>query len=173
MSAITSSSQSEQGPWSVIDAEIVLPIQFAVHEENRAEKRLMIAVLEEAVATFQRTVGAKSRGGQRLFREADDWIQSTDTSWAFAFESVCDTLGLDPAYLRAGLEHVRQGRPAGGARIYRFRRVTGRRNSVVPLRSGRVVDVVQRASRRDHTRRPAGRSPAPRASERKELQWST
>ena len=137
-SGSSSSSQSEPSLWNVVDPQIVLPVQFSEHDAHRAEKRLMLAVLEEAVATFHRTVGTKTARGQRLFREADDWIQSNDTSWAFAFESVCDTLGLNPAYLRAGLERVRERRPAGGARIHGLRRVSGRYTSVVSLRSGRV-----------------------------------
>ena len=101
----------------------------------------MAAVLEEAVATFQRNLLAKTRRGQRLFREVDEWIRSADTSWTFAFESVCHTPKLDPKYLRAGLERLRllrvftkqptyQRRAAPSIRCYRLfstRRVHGRR----------------------------------------------
>jgi hypothetical protein len=115
--------------------QILLPVQFADHDTSHGEKRLMLAVLEEAVATFQRRLEAKTRRGQRLFREAEDWIGSADTSWTFAFENVCHTLGLDPEYLRGGLERLKHRRPGGGARVYRFRRVSGRRTSVVPPRA--------------------------------------
>jgi len=95
----------------------------------------MLAVLEEAVATFQRNTHAKTRRGQRLFREAEEWIQSEDVSWTFAFENVCQMLGLDPEYVRGGLERMKQRPPGGGARVYRFRRVSGRRTSVMPTRA--------------------------------------
>jgi hypothetical protein len=53
----------------------------------------------------------------------------------FAFESICHTLGLDPHYLRGGLESLKERRPASGARVYQFRRVSGRRTSVAPTRA--------------------------------------
>jgi hypothetical protein len=104
--------------------------------DHRPEKGLMLAVLEEAVATFQHQLGAESRRGRRLFREADEWFRSADTSWAFAFESVCDVLGLDPDYVRRGLARLRRTRSDGGARPHRFRRMTGRRMSLAPPRVG-------------------------------------
>jgi hypothetical protein len=115
--------------------EILLPVQFAGHDTWQGEKRLMLAVLEEAIATFQHDLEAKTRRGQRLFREAEDWIRSTDTSWTFAFENVCHALGLDPEYLRGGLERLKHRRPEGGALVYQFRRVSGRRTSVLPPRA--------------------------------------
>ena len=136
MSTTADLTRSEETPpWSVLSPDIILPVQFADHDTNQGEKRLMLAVLEEAVATFQRNTHAKTRRGQRLFREAEEWIQSEDVSWTFAFENVCHTLGLDPEYLRGGLVRLKERRPAGGARVYRFRRVSGRRTSVVPTRA--------------------------------------
>jgi hypothetical protein len=114
---------------------IILPVQFADNDSNQAEKRLMLAVLEEAVATFQRYADAKSRRGERLFREAQEWIDSTDTSWIFAFESLCHALGLDVDHLRGGLQRWKARRASGTAKVYRFRRVSGRRTSVVAPRS--------------------------------------
>ena len=135
MSTTADLTRSEETPWSVLSPDIILPVQFADHDTNQGEKRLMLAVLEEAVATFQRNTHAKTRRGQRLFREAEEWIQSEDVSWTFAFENVCHTLGLDPEYLRGGLQRLKERRPGGGARVYRFRRVSGRRTSVVPTRA--------------------------------------
>jgi hypothetical protein len=134
--AITDLTQSNEAVFpSLVSPETLLPVQFGGHDTYRGEKRLMLAVLEEAVGTFQCQLGAKSRRGQRLFREAEEWIQSSDTSWTFAFENVCHTLGLDPEYLRDGLERSKYRWPAGGARVYRFRRVSGRRTSVVAPRA--------------------------------------
>ena len=135
MNAIANLSQSEETTWSVLSPDIILPVQFADHDTNQGEKRLMLAVLEEAVATFQGHLDAKTRRGQRLFREAEDWIRSADTVWTFAFENVCHTLGLDPEYLRGGLERLKQRRPGSAAHVYRFRRVSGRRTSILPRRA--------------------------------------
>ena len=135
MSTTADLTRSEETSWVVLSPDILLPVQFADHDTNQGEKRLMLAVLEKAVATFQRNTHAKTRRGQRLFREAEEWIQSEDASWTFAFENVCHTLGLDPEYLRGGLQRLKERRPGGGARVYRFRRVSGRRTSVVPTRA--------------------------------------
>src|SRR5262249_6875160 len=104
--------------------------------DHRPEMGLMLAVLEEAVATFQHQLGADARRGRRLFREADEWFRSADTSGTFAFESVCDVLGLDPEFVRRGLARLKQGRSHDGARPPRFRRMSGRRMSLAAPRVG-------------------------------------
>jgi hypothetical protein len=118
---------------------VVLPSQFTeqmgAKQSDRGEKRLMLAVLEEAVATFQRNVDAKTRHGQRVFGEAEEWIRSESTAWPFAFENICHALEIEPEFLRRGLEawKAKQLKAAsGGARVYRFplRRVNGRRSSI-------------------------------------------
>lgn len=131
--------QSEETVSSLFGPEIVLPGQFtdpaSAKSSDRGEKRLMLAVLEEAVATFQRHLDSKNRHGQRVFQEAEEWIQSTDSSWPFAFENICNALEINPEYLRRGLERWKETErhtTAGGARVYRFpfRRVNGRRSSI-------------------------------------------
>jgi hypothetical protein len=118
---------------------VILPSQFTeqtgAKQSDRGEKRLMLAVLEEAVATFQRNVDAKTRHGQRVFSEAEDWIRSESTVWPFAFENICHALEIEPEFLRRGLEAWKTKQlnaAAGGARVYRFpfRRVNGRRSSI-------------------------------------------
>ena len=74
------------------------------------EKRLLLAVLEEAVVTFQRYATDQGRRGRRLFREAEEWVGSEELCWPCSFRNICDVLGLDPCYLREGL---RAGATAG------------------------------------------------------------
>src|SRR6516225_1049600 len=104
--------------------------------DHRPEKGLMLAVLEEAVATYQHHLRADTRRGQRLFREAEEWFRSADTSWAFAFESVCAVLGLDADYVRCGLASLKQRRPDGAVRPQRLRRTSARRLSLAQPRVG-------------------------------------
>jgi hypothetical protein len=66
-------------------------------------RRLLFAVLEDAVHLFQTHATASRPHGRRLFVETERWIASDDTSWPFAFVRVCHELGLDAASLRAGL----------------------------------------------------------------------
>ena len=80
------------------------------------ERRLMLAVLEDSI----RTVLLARRTGvprKRLLRELA-WLQSTSQTEPFAFESICDVLGLDPSYLRGRLVRgvfvpAREGRTRG------------------------------------------------------------
>ena len=67
------------------------------------EKRLMLAILEDAVNCFQVNVMAQSRRGKKLFHEAEAWIMVQDDHWIFSFVSVCELLRLNPEYLRQGL----------------------------------------------------------------------
>jgi hypothetical protein len=67
------------------------------------EKRLMLAILEDAVDCFQNNVFAQSVKGRRLFQEAEKWIVEVDSDWVFSFENVCETLAINPAYVRQGL----------------------------------------------------------------------
>ena len=67
------------------------------------EKRLMLAILEDAVDCFQNNVLARSLKSRRLFQEAEKWIVEVDGDWVFSFENGCEALGLNPAYVRQGL----------------------------------------------------------------------
>jgi hypothetical protein len=67
------------------------------------EQRLLLAVLEDAVHTLQRYADASDSHGRRLFLDALAWFRSDETSSPFAFVTVCEALGLDADYLRAGL----------------------------------------------------------------------
>ena len=67
------------------------------------ERRLMSAVLEDAVNCFRKQVHATDPKARQLFREAEQWITATDESWFFSFVNVCDMLDLNPDWLREGL----------------------------------------------------------------------
>ena len=80
-----------------------LPAGFRQDASLHPERRLMLAVIEEAVSDYQRHVIASGTAGKRLFREAHAWIMFDDTAWSFSFVNLCHALGLDPDALRAGL----------------------------------------------------------------------
>ncbi len=69
-----------------------------------AEQELMLAVLEDAVTCFQVHFAARDKQKTRQFREAEEWILLQEKSdWLFSFDNVCETLGLNPGYIREGL----------------------------------------------------------------------
>ena len=88
---------------------VVLPAQFFVarHGKEQSLRRLMIAVLEDAIRTYQRYVCAETRHGRRLFRDAEAWLMEPDDSSPLRFESVCGVLDLDPGYVRRWLHDWR------------------------------------------------------------------
>jgi len=76
-----------------------------------ADQELMLAVLEDAVTCFQVHFAARDKKKTRLFRKAEEWILLQEKSdWLFSFDNVCETLGLNPGYIREGLLRWRQFR---------------------------------------------------------------
>lgn len=101
----------------------VLPDQLPTALESarywQGEKRLMAAVLGDAVHCFQSYIVAKGHKEKRIFDEAEAWILSND-SWFFGFNNVCAILNIDADYLRAGLikwkeQHRKPAKQAGKA----------------------------------------------------------
>ena len=68
------------------------------------ERRLMVAVLEDVVACLSVDLGECSSRQRLDFYDAQAWINAPNNgNWIFSFSSICETLGLDPEYLRRGL----------------------------------------------------------------------
>lgn len=67
------------------------------------EKRLMLAILEDAIQCFQDHVSARNQTSKKLFEEAEEWILEGGDDWIFSFENVCEVFGFDPHYMRQGL----------------------------------------------------------------------
>jgi len=76
-----------------------------------SEKRLMLAILEDAVKCFQ--APAEFAGGRRqdISRIAEEWILREDPEWPFSFDNVCEFLDIDPLYLRKGLMRWKSAKP--------------------------------------------------------------
>ena len=75
----------------------------------RGEKRLMLAVLQDALDCYQKYAFAKDSHGRQLFADAEEWISCEDRDWYFSFENICETLEITPAYLRRGVQEWRRG----------------------------------------------------------------
>ena len=90
-----------------LQPDILLPCQLGDGLFGAArlqpEKRLQLAVLEDAILTFERSVGVDGPRPRRLLAEVDAWMASDATDWPFAFVTICHTLNIDPDYVRAGL----------------------------------------------------------------------
>jgi len=73
------------------------------------ELALMLAVLEDAVACYRRTLKRPRQNPEILARQAEFWVRLEDWESPFSFNNICDALGLDPVATR---ERVLTGAPA-------------------------------------------------------------
>jgi hypothetical protein len=102
------------------EPDILLPEQYNElrrrRHELQGELKLMFAVLEDAIHCYLHHMNAKSRQRRILFYEVRDWMNSTRSKGLFAYETLCDALGIDAGRLRKTLEaHRRQIQ--GGASV--------------------------------------------------------
>lgn len=104
----------------ILEPDIFLPSQFygsaGLSRQLEGEKRLMIAVLKDAVECLDKYRGARNSVGRCQYQNAIEWVQDTGTDWLFSFTNICDLLGFDPEYLREVLlkrenKYTRPARP--------------------------------------------------------------
>ena len=81
--------------------------QPGAEPSREPENRLMLAVLEEALVTFQRGLNSPIPERRKRFCEVDRWVSERDSDWPFSFENICQTLRIDPDYIRAGLRSLK------------------------------------------------------------------
>jgi hypothetical protein len=104
----------------LFEPDTLLPIQYfeAMRRKHllEGEKRLILSVLEDAVECFMKCIDSSTNKGQRLFRDADEWIALEDKRWVFSFDNVCDMLDINAEYMRAGLRRWKAKKIAAIAR---------------------------------------------------------
>ena len=96
-----------EGGIGVFQPDLLLPLQFFTALRGRSQgdgqRRLMIAVLEDAIECFQKYTDAKDSRSRQLGNEAEAWFLTDDPNWLFSFANVCETLDINPEFLRRGL----------------------------------------------------------------------
>ena len=99
-----------RGGDSLFQPDVILPEQFLpnARQPMTEERRLRIAVLEDAIDCFQKHLFATDDRDRQLFREAEQWIMNTDRRPPFSFGQICEVLRLNPDYIRRGLQRWRQ-----------------------------------------------------------------
>ena len=140
----------EATDWLPFQPGTLLPAQYhgnSVPDSSLVpEKRLLLAILAEAVATLQRYVLDDRFRARRLYREAEAWVLSDDVSGPCTFCNVCEALGVDPRYLRRGVMGWSDRRRAnlceGGRKRQVLRHLGGARTRVI----GRPLGVGQTCS---------------------------
>ena len=147
MSGVSMMDSDNSALGSLFVPDVITPAQF--YDERRDDgqirpvKRLMLAVLEDALRCFQNNLDAKTELRRRLFKEAEEWLCGNGGDGPFSFEIVCETLGIEPRFLREGLRDWRAQQASGVAcrRLARRSPVvrTGRIRATVRRRRGKMV----------------------------------
>jgi hypothetical protein len=95
----------------LFEPDVLLPGQFFSFFRKEAgfdrERRLMLAVLEDAIDCFQKYAHTNDLRGRQLFLESYEWIMSPDKRWLFSFENICQIVDMNPDYIRQGLSRWR------------------------------------------------------------------
>lgn len=92
----------------LFEPDAILPAQFyAMFKNNQyrePERRLMVAVLEDAVSCLLMNLRRCNLRQRKQYEEARRWVTVEEESeWIFSFRNICEVLGMDPSYLRRGL----------------------------------------------------------------------
>jgi hypothetical protein len=111
---------------SLFQPDTLIPQEYLETFKRRThfqpEKRLMLAVLEDGIACFQKYITAQDTRGKKYFQETEAWVLEEPSERLFCFANVCETLGLNADYLRRGLMRWKattlEKRPT--ARIYQL-----------------------------------------------------
>ena len=97
---------------SLFQPDTLLSAQYFDNMRRRTllepEKRLMLAILEDAVNCFQENLSAESGKRKILFDDVEQWIRADGSDWVFSFDHICEALGFTPAYVRQGLLRWRE-----------------------------------------------------------------
>ena len=92
---------------TLFQPDTILPLQYFERMRRNAflqgEKKLLLAVLEDAVGCFQKYSFAHDKKGRARFEDAEHWIMEESDDGVFSFNAVCELLEIDPDYLRRGL----------------------------------------------------------------------
>lgn len=132
---------------SLFQPDTLLPAQYLETFRRKTplepEKRLILAVLEDAIACFQKYLFARDGRGKGLFWEAEEWIVEEGSDWLFSFDNICEVLGFNPQYMRQGLLRWKQRKLAERpkAKIYRLtpRREKRKGGVAVTARTGQKL----------------------------------
>ncbi len=77
---------------------------------QQGEKRLMLAVLKDAVGCVGLYKSGRGSRSLQAYRAARRWVFAQDQAWPFSFENICLALDLDPVRLRSALCSPREHR---------------------------------------------------------------
>ena len=115
---------------SLLEPDVLIPSSFRRSKEpglDEGERRLMTAILSDGVEAYiSQMTGTRSRLLSGKI-DAKAWVEVENQDYVFSFDNVCESLGLNPKYLRAGLRRYveaanKEGKGSGWRKIRRPRK---------------------------------------------------
>ena len=94
--------------------ELVMPVQFHTPASEAwwpGEKRLMLAVLTDAIDILMKGPGVNDPRRTTVFDETVAWFTRDDADWPCSFVNVCDALGIDARAVRDAITRRMPRRP--------------------------------------------------------------
>jgi hypothetical protein len=112
--AIPLSSFAAQDMGKLFEPDAILAAQFYAmfkcSQYKEPERRLMVAVLEDAVSCLSMNPRHCNLRQRKQYEAAKQWVSAEeDSEWIFSFRNICEVLGMDPSYLRSGLTRSTSG----------------------------------------------------------------
>ncbi|MGO9056523.1 MAG: hypothetical protein ACLQU2_03945 [Candidatus Binataceae bacterium] len=95
---------------NLLEPECLLPVQYNHLMRKRhvveGEVKLMLAVLKDAIRGYIRDMDGRTAQARRNFLETYQWVHSVNQDGVFAYDNVCEALGLEPSLLRRWLKSL-------------------------------------------------------------------
>ena len=75
---------------------------------GEGEKKLMVAIMKDALECYIKNVDNKTAYGQRLFGETEGWFWQDDLGYLYSFRSICLWLNFDHDWIRSKLTEIKR-----------------------------------------------------------------
>jgi hypothetical protein len=87
-----------------LEPDTVLPEQFFAEQQPNwsGELSLLWTVFIDGIETFKKEVVLGNEGSE-AYLETIEWLQVRGSDSIFSFESLCETFGFDPGWVRRAL----------------------------------------------------------------------
>ncbi len=144
---------------TITQPDCLLPVQFFERTATwpvEGEVLLLIAVLQDAINVYARTVNRNTPRHREDFDDVDAWFHARNQRGLFAFETICEILGIETSKLRRWLQEMRTGRDLAEAPTS----VAGRRLDPLRRRRQLLVSRPRAASPRGYRRRASDETSA-------------
>ena len=81
-----------------------------IHSESNVyagEKKLMVAILRDALDCYRKNLENRTSYGQRILKETEAWFHHDDFEYLYSFRNICDWLDFDHRLIRNELDKMK------------------------------------------------------------------